>query len=75
MFQGVWIFLGCLWFWVHSVREGVHAVGHRFWGRLGFRTILIFAGIVYVRIVRIVRIVYFAILLCYVSIDDLIYYL
>ena len=37
--------------------------------------IFICAGIVYVRIVRIVRIVYFAILLCYVSIDDLIYYL
>ena len=39
MFQGVRVFLGRLWFRVQSVREGVLAVGHRFWGRLGFRTI------------------------------------
>ena len=38
-FRGVWLFLGRLWFRVQSVREGVHALGHRFWGRLGFRTI------------------------------------
>ena len=54
MFQGFWIFLRRLWFRVQSGREGVHAVGRRVWGGARFQDYIFCAGIVYVRIVRIV---------------------